>query len=84
MVKSKKFWVSLAVNVPHNWEIEVEAGNEREAFEKARNTFEDDSSQGELVEVPESDITLDLSDPDDPKDPWNPDGTSGVAIEERE
>ena len=78
----KKYRVSLSVNVPHNFEIEIEAENEKEAYEKGRaalesNDYEGGVNNGEFVEVDGANPTLDLSDPD--KDGEIP---NGAFIEE--
>ena len=38
--KQKKYAVSLCVKVPANFEVEVKAKSEKEAFEKAYNMFD--------------------------------------------
>jgi hypothetical protein len=38
--KEKKYFVSLCLKVPANFEVEVSAKNEKEAFEKAYNMFD--------------------------------------------
>ena len=53
--------VSLAVNVPFNWEIEVEAQNDYDAFLKAEATFNMNYEQGMLKDT-ECAVTLDLTD----------------------
>lgn len=78
----KKYRVSLAVNVPHNYEVEINAESKYEAYEKGVQAFESDGyghAIGEVVEVPDGSakITLDLSDPDK-----NGDIPSGACVEE--
>jgi hypothetical protein len=44
----KTYLVSLAVKVPHNWEVFVEAKSEAEAQKKALEIFENNSSEGSI------------------------------------
>lgn len=57
---AKKYMVSVAVNVPFNWEVQIEADNEKEASEKALNTFHNDMEEGMLRDT-ECEVTLDVS-----------------------
>jgi hypothetical protein len=57
----KKYRASLAVSVPHNFEIDLEASSEYEAYEKAVEAF-DTCSGGEVLEVSDAEPVLDLRD----------------------
>ncbi|MBV9669753.1 MAG: hypothetical protein JOZ43_02255 [Acidobacteriales bacterium] len=56
--RTKKYFVSLACYEPANWEMTVEAKNQREAIAKARDAFHDGSSEGEFVDVYEQGAIL--------------------------
>jgi hypothetical protein len=58
----KKYKVSLAVKVPQNYEVEVEAKDEKDAQKKAIDMFqsEDCFNFGEVVECECGDICLDI------------------------
>lgn len=47
----KKYLVSLGCNEPVNWEIELEAKNQREAIREARDRFYSAPSDGDFVET---------------------------------
>lgn len=57
----KKYRVSLAVNVPYNYEVEVEAATPADATRAAIEEF-GDARDGSLVDIDDGDITLDLRD----------------------
>lgn len=48
---AKKYLVSVPVNVPFNWEIEIEATNEEEAIKKAGDLFNENTMNGDLKET---------------------------------
>ena len=56
----KKYRVSLSVNVPHNFEIEIEAENEKEAYRRFCLLVQGGVNNGEFVEVDGANPTLDL------------------------
>ena len=65
----KKYKVSLAVNVPSNFECRVKARNEREAYHKAVEAFDNGDYllvDGEIVDA-EGDCELEIS-PDNGKE----------------
>lgn len=57
----KKYRASLAVSIPHNFEIDLEASSEFEAYEKAVEAF-DTGSGGDFFEVSCAEPVLDLRD----------------------
>lgn len=62
-MKAKIFRVSLACMIPHNFECEVEALSELNAFRKGRELFYS-GKEGEIQEVLPAVPVLDLSNPD--------------------
>lgn len=69
-MKNKTYRVSLAVLLQHNFEARVKASSEKEAFEKAKDAFENDEwekVEGEIEDVDGAEPSLDLSDYDDEK-----------------
>lgn len=77
---AKKYMVSVAVNVPFNWQVQIEADNEKEASEKALNTFHNDMEKGMLKDT-DYEVTLDISH-DGLKDSDIPNGVYVDAITE--
>lgn len=65
---AKTYRVSLACMVPHNFESEVQAETELEAFKKGVEAF-DAGTEGEIVEVLPADTTLNLGDYDEDEIP---------------
>jgi hypothetical protein len=59
----KTYMVSLACLIPHNFQCEVQAENELDAFNKGRALFHEGKA-GEIVEILPAEPTLDLSDND--------------------
>lgn len=59
----KTYRVSLACLIPHNFECEVQAENELEAFKKGRELFYE-GTEGEIHEILPAELTLDLTDND--------------------
>ena len=59
----RTFRVSLACLIPFNFECEVKAQNDLEAFEKGRELFYE-GEEGEFEEMVPAEATLDLSDND--------------------
>lgn len=69
-----KYFVSLACKVPLNFEVEVEAKNEKEAQAKAEDLFDDaDNWEDNLREPDFSELQLDIGMPDN--------SNAGVYIE---
>lgn len=57
----KKYLVSLALKIPTNFEIEVEAKTEKEAFKKALNEYHDRGSCDDHIQDPDwMNIDLDI------------------------
>jgi hypothetical protein len=71
--KQKKYFVSLCVKIPANFEVEVKAKNEKEAFEKAYNMF-DRHDEEKITDPDWANIELDIEGDDE--------NAPGVHIEE--
>jgi len=77
----KKYRVSLACQKPVNFECEIEAETEQEAVYKGVKLFESPEwGDGYIDDETDSEITLDISDPDDPKS--DTEIPSGAYVEE--
>lgn len=78
MRKMKKYRVSLAMKIPSNFEVEIDAANEKAAIKKALEKYHDgDFDEDNITDADWSDAELDINEESSVDDI-----DSGIFIEE--
>lgn len=80
---TKKYKVSIAVKVPANFNIEVEAANEREAYKRALEHW-DNGEEATIEDENYEETELDTRQLSAAKDEFDTDNITGLYIEEIE